>query len=475
MSEYFRACLKKEYYGVYPTTIKFRSSLKNTIYEALKRRQWKETEGDDFDFNWSEKNYFSSDNDTPFHSLTPSQHVNHFPNNYELTRKDMMYKNLKFYKKALERDKKFDEAKQYDFFPLTFHMPSEFTMFVEEYKHSPGTMWIMKPAGKAQGKGIFLVTSLNQIYKWKNSLKGGEENAVDETYVCQKYVYNPLLIGGKKFDMRVYALVTSYSPLTAYLYRTGFCRFTSVKYSLNQEDLNNNQIHLTNVAVQKTSDTYDKVIGGKWYFREMKIYLMSKYDEERVNKMFDGIQDIIIKCFKSVQNVIAKDRHCFEMYGYDILIDENLRPWLIEINANASLTANTEIDADNKIKMLDDLLTIVDLEKIMTGNEDQVGGWDIICRGTPIKNSDEYIYKTRLGSFNNREKQLKQLAKQTATRLANLYLQKKKISNQKVSESKGGNRDKDNYPIAKKNTNKDLGDYTGNNRNKSCNPNSKKG
>ena len=276
MSEYFRACLKKEYYGVYPTTIKFRSSLKNTIYEALKLRQWKETEDNDFDFNWSEKNYFSSDSEVPFHSLTPSQHVNHFPNNYELTRKDMMYKNLKFYKKSLEREKKFEEAKQYDFFPLTFHMPSEFTMFVEEYKHSPGTMWIMKPAGKAQGRGIFLVTSLNQLYKWRNSLKGGEENSVDETYVCQKYIYNPLLIGGKKFDMRVYALVTSYSPLTAYLYRTGFCRFTSVKYSLNLEDLSNNQIHLTNVAVQKTSDTYDKQIGGKWYFREMKLFLMSK-------------------------------------------------------------------------------------------------------------------------------------------------------------------------------------------------------
>ena len=77
MSEYFRACLKKEYYGVYPTTIKFRSSLKNTIYEALKRRQWKETDDNDFDFNWSEKNYFSSDSEVPFHSLTPSQHVNH--------------------------------------------------------------------------------------------------------------------------------------------------------------------------------------------------------------------------------------------------------------------------------------------------------------------------------------------------------------------------------------------------------------
>ena len=451
MSEYFRACLKKEYYGVYPTSIKFRSSLKNTIYEALKRRQWKETEGEDFDFNWSEKNYFASDSDVPFHSLTPQQHVNHFPNNYELTRKDMMYKNLKLFKKELERDKRYEEAKSYDFFPLTFHMPSEFTMFVDEYKHSPGTIWIMKPAGKAQGKGIFLVTSLNQLYKWKNSLKGGEENAIDETYVCQRYIYNPLLLGGKKFDMRVYALVTCYNPLTAYLYRTGFCRFTSYKYSLNPEDLNNNQIHLTNVAVQKQSATYDKQIGGKWYFRELKTYLMGRYNEEQVNSMFDGIQNIIIKCFYAVQSVIAKDRHCFELYGYDILIDENLKPWLIEINSNASLTASTERDAQTKIKMLDDLLTIVDLEKIMTGNEDQVGGWDIICRGTPIKMNNNCMYKTRLGSFNNREKQLKQLAKQTATRLANLYMQKKKgVSgnnnySSNISSSASSNKDVKRY------------------------------
>ena len=425
MSEYFRACLKKEYYGVYPTTIKFRSSLHNTIYEALKRRLWKETENDDFDFHWSEKNYFSSDSDYSFHSLTPQQHVNHFPNNYEISRKDMMYKNLKNYKKQLEKEGKIEEAKSYDFFPLTFHMPSEFTMFVEEYKQNPGTIWIMKPAGKAQGRGIFLVSSLKQLYQWKNSLKGGEENAVDETYVCQKYLYNPLLLGGKKFDMRVYSLVTCYNPLTVYLYRTGFCRFSSVKYDL--DDLNNNQIHLTNVAVQKNSSTYDRQIGGKWYFRELKIYLMSRFDEESVNKMFDGIQSIILKCFKAVKDKISKDKHCFELYGYDILIDDNLKPWLIEINSNASLTASTELDAETKIKMLDDLLTILDLEKVMTGNENQIGGWDVICRGNVINKSNvNNVYWTKLGSFNNREKQLKNLAKSTANRLANLYIQKKK-------------------------------------------------
>ena len=156
-----------------------------------------------------------------------------------------------------------------------------------------------------------------------------------------------------------------------------------------------------------------------------------------------------------MQSVIAKDKHCFEMYGYDILIDENLRPWLIEINANASLSANTELDAETKIKMLDDLLTIVDLEKILTGNEDQIGGWDIICRGEPIKYSKECMFNTRLGSFNDREKQLKQLAKQTSNRLANLYLQKKKISHPKTIENKNMRDNTGNKKITIRDKDKD--------------------
>ena len=63
----------------------------------------------------------------------------------------------------------------------------------------------------------------------------------------------------------------------------------------------------------------------------------------------------------------------------------------------------------------------------MTGNENQIGGWDVICRGNVINKSNvNNVYWTKLGSFNNREKQLKNLAKSTANRLANLYIQKKK-------------------------------------------------
>jgi len=151
---------------------------------------------------------------------------------------------------------------------------------------------------------------------------------------------------------------------------------------------------------------------------------MSKYGVERTNQLFTDIQDIIMRSLIAVQKVIMNDKHCFELYGYDILIDDTLKPILIETNANASLTANTPVDNDMKVKMLDDMLTILDLEKVMTGNEDQVGGFDIICRGNIIKNPSNYTYGTLLGAYNNRDKNLKSLAKSTAHRLAQNYLQK---------------------------------------------------
>jgi tubulin polyglutamylase TTLL9 len=106
------------------------------------------------------------------------------------------------------------------------------------------------------------------------------------------------------------------------------------------------------------------------------------------------------------------------------MIDDTLKPWLIEINANASLTANTDKDSEMKIKMLDDMLTILDLEKVMSGSEEQIGGFDLIYKGSPLKLPDNYTYETLLGAFNNREKQLKTLSKSTAQKLANLHLQK---------------------------------------------------
>ena len=73
-----------------------------------------------------------------------------------------MVKNLKRHKRQLERDGKFDEAATYNFYPTTYNLPGDYAIFVEEFK-KVGGVWIMKPVGKAQGKGIFLLNKLQQI------------------------------------------------------------------------------------------------------------------------------------------------------------------------------------------------------------------------------------------------------------------------------------------------------------------------
>lgn len=74
-------------------------------------------------------------------------------------------------------------------------------------------VYIMKPVGKAQGKGIFLFTKLSEISDWKKDHKWKSENPQAENYIVQRYIDNPYLVGGKKFDMRIYAMVVSYAPL----------------------------------------------------------------------------------------------------------------------------------------------------------------------------------------------------------------------------------------------------------------------
>ena len=45
------------------------------------------------------------------------------------------------------------------------------------------------------------------------------------------------------------------------------------------------------------------------------------------------MDQLIVHSLKAVQNVMINDRHCFECYGYDILIDADLKPWLVEVVA----------------------------------------------------------------------------------------------------------------------------------------------
>ena len=50
---------------------------------------------------------------------------------------------------------------------------------------------------------------------------------------------------------------------------------------------------------------------------------------------------------------------CFELYGFDVLIDENLHPWLLEVNVQPSLSSSSPLDKRIKATLLSDVFNII--------------------------------------------------------------------------------------------------------------------
>lgn len=90
-----------------------------------------------------------------FNTLTLFQKINHFPSSFELTRKDRLCFNI-------NRMQQSKGGSQFNFIPITFHLPSEFSAFYSEWTRTRG-LFIMKPVASSQGKGIFLISNPNQV------------------------------------------------------------------------------------------------------------------------------------------------------------------------------------------------------------------------------------------------------------------------------------------------------------------------
>lgn len=197
--------------------------------------------------------------------------------------------------------------------------------------------------------------------------------------------------------MRLYILVTSFSPLVAWQARCGFCRFSQTLYSGlsggKAMDIDNTYMHLTNVAIQKQADDFVAGTDSKWSLRMLKQHLIMQYGREAAEQCFFEISMVMIRSLLAVQKSIIQDRHCFEFYGFDIMLDYQLKPWLIEVNSSPSLTASTINDYFLKFGMLEDVISIVDMEAQLYGDEEQVGSFDLVWDGTYVPNKRERLMR----------------------------------------------------------------------------------
>jgi tubulin polyglutamylase TTLL4 len=283
--------------------------------------------------------------------LSPYQKTNHFPGIWQLGRKDNLWRNM------LKMRRKF--GKVYEFCPYTYLLPEDFSRLQADRDENPKSLWILKPSALSCGRGIKVLSSKSKL----SSKKTG--------FLVSKYLANPHLINGFKYDLRIYVGVNSFDPLRVFVYKEGLVRFATEKYSTDGKSLKKRYVHLTNFSVNKNSKKFVKNtdpsqdgMGSKWSLKALRAkYLEIGIDYDAI---FRKIEDIVIKTMIAVEphvvnalNQGSKNRsNCFETYGFDILIDSNLTPWLLEVNVCPSLASSSPLDRQIKTALMCDIFTL---------------------------------------------------------------------------------------------------------------------
>ena len=191
----------------------------------------------------------------------------------------------------------------------------------------------MKPGEYSnQGQGITVTNDLAVIRR--------EVSASRHTFVIQKYIEKPFLVHRRKFDIRVFALVTIINGVVqAYFYQEGYLRTATREFTLEQ--LGNRFVHLTNDAVQKKSADYGKhESANKLSYQDFQRYLdATGHDVDFVLDVLPRIKGIVHDTIKATHAQLDPElkAHTFEVFGYDFLLDQRLKPWLLEINTNPCL------------------------------------------------------------------------------------------------------------------------------------------
>uniref|UniRef100_A0A673I7N1 Tubulin polyglutamylase TTLL4-like n=1 Tax=Sinocyclocheilus rhinocerous TaxID=307959 RepID=A0A673I7N1_9TELE len=245
-----------------------------------------------------------------FKAIREFQKLNHFPGSFQIGRKDRLWRNLS------KMQARFGK-REFGFFPRSFILPQDIKLLRKAWEDGGSKhKWIVKPPASARGIGIQV------IHKWSQMPR-------KRPLLVQKYLHKPYLISGNKFDLRIYVYVTSYDPLRVYIFNDGLVRFASCKaLKALWQYLGSQGINTTLIWEEIKDMVIKTIIASDPYVNSrVKMHVRSSYS-------------------------------CHELFGFDIMLDENLKPWVLEVNISPSLHSNTPLDVSIKGQMIRDLLNL---------------------------------------------------------------------------------------------------------------------
>ena len=225
-------------------------------------------------------------------------------------------------------------------------------------------MWILKPENENRGRGIELVNSYKDlISKMCGKVQG-------ENFIIQKYIERPLLYYGRKFDIRVLGLIDD--DKNFFLYKPCYLRTSSNNYTLSDQS---KFIHLTNNCFQMKSENYQQhEAGNQIPYVSFLEYLDKNFKEDLPDldkdHIFQRMKDIMIDShLASISQLDFRKRpgSKFEIVGFDFILDEDLRVWLIEVNTCPYMgPVLTACHPNFMLDMLDDTFKLT-IDKIFHG------------------------------------------------------------------------------------------------------------
>merc|ERR1719353_2820788 len=110
-------------------------------------------------------------------------------------------------------------------------------------------------------------------------------------------------------------------------------------------------------------------VPSKWCLADLRQYF--KEHGWDFDATLARIQDLAVKTMISVEPEIVQVLHrgtgpenlnaqtCFEVFGFDVLLDQDLKPWLLEVNVSPSLSSSSPLDRRIKTMLCADVLTLV--------------------------------------------------------------------------------------------------------------------
>ncbi|CAJ1436580.1 unnamed protein product [Effrenium voratum] len=213
----------------------------------------------------------------------------------------------------------------------------------------PRNVWVLKPGSSSKGSGVLCMDSLPEVLQ--HCKKASNR-------IVQKYIERPLLLfSGRKFDLRQWVLVRSFQPLKVYMFSSCYLRLCNEPYDLG--DLANRQRHISNWSVNKNGrHVADGAVASLEEFRDVleSITNSRTYWEEA---LVPQLQSCILQSLRAVQERVVQRPECFEVYGFDFMIAEDLKPWLLEVNLSPACESRTPWMSEMLERMASRLVELV--------------------------------------------------------------------------------------------------------------------